>query len=112
MRFGSPYTPGAGAVPKYLAGRDELLKNAEKSIIALVKGYPQQSVVYYGLRGVGKTVLLNAIEEKADLLDILYVHIEVAERRSFLQQISSYSKQLIHKMSTSEKAKAFAQKAI
>lgn len=70
MRFGSPYTPGAGAVPKYLAGRDELLKNAEKSIIALVKGYPQQSVVYYGLRGVGKTVLLNAIEEKADLLDI------------------------------------------
>lgn len=112
MRFGSPYTPGAGAVPKYLAGRDELLKNAEKSIIALVKGYPQQSVVYYGLRGVGKTVLLNAIEEKADLLDILYVHIEVAEKRSFLQQISSYSKQLIHKMSTSEKAKAFAQKAM
>lgn len=94
MRFGSPYTPGAGAVPKYLAGRDELLKNAEKSIIALVKGYPQQSVVYYGLRGVGKTVLLNAIEEKADLLDILYVHIEVAEKRSFLQQISSYSKSI------------------
>ena len=49
MRFGSPYTPGAGAVPKYLAGRDELLKNAEKSIIALVKGYPQQSVVYLSL---------------------------------------------------------------
>lgn len=97
---------------KYLAGRDELLKNAEKSIIALVKGYPQQSVVYYGLRGVGKTVLLNAIEEKADLLDILYAHIEVAEKRIFLQQISSYSKQLIHKMSTSEKAKAFAQKAM
>ena len=69
MRFGSPYTPGAGAVPTYLAGRDELLENAEKSINALVKGYPQQSIVYYGLRGVGKTVLLNAIEEKADLLN-------------------------------------------
>ncbi len=109
MRFGSPYTPGAGAVPKYLAGRDELLKNAEKSIIALVKGYPQQSVVYYGLRGVGKTVLLNAIEEKADLLDILYAHIvELLRKEVFCQQISSYSKQLIHKMSTSEKAKAFA----
>ena len=112
MRFGSPYTPGAGAVPTYLAGRDELLENAEKSINALVKGYPQQSVVYYGLRGVGKTVLLNAIEEKADLLNILYVHIEVAEKRSFLQQISSYSKQLIHNMSAYEKAKAFAQKAM
>lgn len=31
MRIGSPYTPGAGAMPPFLAGRDELLNNAEKS---------------------------------------------------------------------------------
>ena len=65
MRFGSPYTPGAGAVPTYLAGRDELLENAEKSINALVKGYPQQSVVYYGLRGVGKTVFTECDRRKS-----------------------------------------------
>ena len=92
MRFGSPYTPGAGAVPTYLAGRDELLENAEKSINALVKGYPQQSVVYYGLRGVGKTVLLNAIEEKADLLfDKILKDPEACERlmQTFYGEIDS-----------------------
>lgn len=112
MRFGSPYTPGAGAVPPYLAGRDDLIENADKCLKALVKGYPQQSVVYYGLRGVGKTVLLNAIEEKADDLDILYAHIEIPEKKSFIRQISSYSKQIIYKMSASEKAKDFAKKAM
>lgn len=112
MKLGSPYTPGAGAMPPYLAGRSELIKNAEKCLTALSKGYPQQSVVYYGLRGVGKTVLLNAIEEKADDLDILYAHIEIAEKRSFIRQITNYSKQIIYKMSASEKAKEFARKAM
>jgi len=112
MKFGSPYTPGAGAMPPYLAGRNELIENANKCLTALAKGYPQQSVVYYGLRGVGKTVLLNAIEEKADDLDILYAHIEIAEKKSFIRQITNYSRQLIHKMSASEKAKELAKKAL
>ena len=53
MQYANPYTPGAGAMPAYLAGRDDIINNASKSLIALNKGYPQQSVIYYGLRGVG-----------------------------------------------------------
>ena len=59
MRQASPYTPGAGTRPPYLAGRQRVLEDAEKSLISAVNGYPQKSVIYYGLRGVGKTVLLR-----------------------------------------------------
>lgn len=112
MKFGSPYTPGAGAMPPYLAGRDELIENADKYLTAMVKGYPQQPIIYYGLRGVGKTVLLNAVEEKADDLDILYDHIEIAEKKSFIKQITNSSKKIIHRMSAVESAKDFAKKAL
>lgn len=84
MKYASPYTPGAGAMPSYLAGRGEVLRNAEKAMQALTNGYLQKSVIYYGLRGVGKTVLLNAIEEQAENFDVLYEHIEIAEKRSFI----------------------------
>lgn len=41
MQYANPYTPGAGAMPAYLAGRDDIINNASKSLIALNKGYPQ-----------------------------------------------------------------------
>lgn len=112
MKVGSPYTPGAGAMPPYLAGREELIENAHKYINAIVKGYPQQPVIYYGLRGVGKTVLLNAIEEKAEELNILYAHIEIAEKKGFIRQIANHSKKMIHSMSMVETAKDIAKKAL
>lgn len=112
MKYASPYTPGAGAMPRYLAGRNEMLENAEKVLQAVVKGYPQNSVVYYGLRGVGKTVLLNAVEEQAEDLNILYAHIEIAEKKSFIIQIANASKKLIHRMSAIESAKDFGKKAL
>ena len=59
MKYPNPYTPGAGFMPAYLAGRGNLLEDAEKYLDAIEKRYPQQSVIYFGLRGVGKTVLLN-----------------------------------------------------
>ena len=61
----------------------ETLERAEKYLNTIVLGYPQQSVIYYGLRGVGKTVLLNAIECKTDDMPILMGHIEIAEKRNF-----------------------------
>ena len=112
MQYANPYTPGAGAMPAYLAGRDDIIYNASKSLIALNKGYPQQSVIYYGLRGVGKTVLLNKIEESAEEFGILYEHIEIAEKGSFVRQISNSSKKMIHHMSITESAKEVAKKAL
>ncbi|MDO5417292.1 MAG: ATP-binding protein [Lachnospiraceae bacterium] len=99
-------------MPPYLAGRDEIIKTADKYLKAMIKGYPQQPVIYYGLRGVGKTVLLNRIEEMADDLELLYVHIEIAEKKSFIKQMAYSSKKLIHRMSAFESAKDFGRRAL
>lgn len=111
MRYANPYTPGAGFMPGHLAGREEVLADAEKYLNTLVLGYPQQSIIYYGLRGVGKTVLLNAIEGKTDDIPVLMEHIEIAEKKNFTKQIANSSKKFIHKMSFKEAAKDFVNKA-
>ena len=94
MRYANPYTLGAGFMPGYLAGREELLEDAEKYLNTLILGYPQQSVIYYGLRGVGKTVLLNAIEEKTDNMSILMEHIEIAEKKILQNRLQTVQKNL------------------
>lgn len=111
MKYSSPYTPGAGFMPGHLAGREEILSDAEKYLNTIVLGYPQQSIIYYGLRGVGKTVILNAIEGKTDDIPVLMEHIEIAEKRNFTQQIANCSKKFIHKMSIKESAKDLIGKA-
>ena len=61
MNLFNPYTPGAGFPPSYLAGRNETIEDAEQTILYVQNGIVQRSKIYYGLRGVGKTVLLNKI---------------------------------------------------
>ncbi len=106
----NPYTPGAGLVPGYLAGREEMLKTAAESIAALAQGYPTRSLVYYGLRGVGKTVLVNKIEKIAEASNVLYEHMEVSERSSFKAAIAFHVQKLMQQTSTKEQAKSFLHK--
>lgn len=108
----NPYTPGAGFMPAYLAGREKLLENAELYLNSIKGRYPQQSVVYYGLRGVGKTVLLNAVEEIADNLDILYSHIEANETERFTSKLLTSVNKFIRKISVKDAAKDLARKCI
>ncbi len=61
----NPYAPGAGQRPPELAGRDEQLQAFDVVLERVVKGRPERSLVLTGLRGVGKTVLLNALRSAA-----------------------------------------------
>lgn len=61
----NPYAPGAGQRPPELAGRDEQLDAFGITLERAVRGRPERSVVLIGLRGVGKTVLLNALRSSA-----------------------------------------------
>lgn len=61
----NPYAPGAGQRPPELAGRDEQLRTFEVVLERIAKGRPERSIVLTGLRGVGKTVLLNALRGAA-----------------------------------------------
>ena len=57
----NPYAPGAGQRPPELAGRDRQLRQFEVTLERVAAGRPERSMVLSGLRGVGKTVLLNAL---------------------------------------------------
>ena len=61
----NPYAPGAGQRPPELAGRDAELKTFDVVLERVSRGRPERSVVLTGLRGVGKTVLLNALRSAA-----------------------------------------------
>jgi hypothetical protein len=61
----NPYAPGAGQRPPELAGRDRELQQFEVTLERVAAGRPDRSMVLSGLRGVGKTVLLNALRGRA-----------------------------------------------
>ncbi len=54
----NPYAPGAGTPPPEMAGRDSLIESAAVALDRIGNGLSALSLVMYGLRGVGKTVLL------------------------------------------------------
>jgi Cdc6-like AAA superfamily ATPase len=57
----NPYAPGAGTPPPELAGRDGIIERAAVALDRICEGRSARSLIFYGLRGVGKTVLLNRI---------------------------------------------------
>ncbi len=61
----NPYAPGAGQRPPELAGRDQELRQFDVVLERVAAGRPERSLVLTGLRGVGKTVLLNAMRSAA-----------------------------------------------
>lgn len=109
----NPYRPGAGMSPAYLAGRDNTINEAQNILQAINYGYSARSVVYYGLRGVGKTVLLNYIENLADEMDLPSEYMEIAERdRSFQYQIALHIYKLINRLSLLKNIESHIKKAL
>lgn len=101
----NPYTPGAGVMPGYLAGRDDVIQDGKDSIYSLMHSYPRQPIIYYGLRGVGKTVLLTALKEYAIKEGVLAFHFEIQEKVSLINDIILSANQTLAKISKVEKIK-------
>ena len=78
----NPYAPGAGTPPPQLAGRDDLIERAAVALDRIRAGRSARSLILYGLRGVGKTVLLNRIRLDAEARGIASVKVEAPEERS------------------------------
>jgi AAA ATPase domain len=72
----NPYAPGAGSPPPILAGRDDLVRNAELALDRVRNGRHSKSFIAVGLRGVGKTVVLNKVQALADAQGYRSVYIE------------------------------------
>jgi hypothetical protein len=78
----NPYAPGAGAKPPELAGRDAIIEAAAIAIDRIRGGLSARGMMFYGLRGVGKTVLLNRIRLDAESRGIVTAQLETPENRS------------------------------
>ena len=84
----NPFSPGAGAPPPELVGRDPLLEQARILLGRVKQKRPEKSLLLTGLRGVGKTVLLNEIERTAKAVGyqtILLEGITMTTRTLFVQ---------------------------
>jgi len=79
----NPYRPGAGTPPPALIGRDELIDKFGLAIRRALQGTPGKSLMPIGLRGVGKTVLLNRFEEIARQVGFHTGFIEAPETGDF-----------------------------
>lgn len=78
----NPFAPGAGAPPPQLEGRSALVERAAIALDRIRAGRAARSLIFYGLRGVGKTVLLSAIWNAAEDDGMVVVPIEAPEGRS------------------------------
>ncbi|VVT04706.1 AAA family ATPase [Sphingomonas sp. EC-HK361] len=78
----NPFAPGAGTRPPELAGREDLIEASAVALDRIRAGRAARSTILYGLRGVGKTVLLSAIRDAAEAEGMAVVAIEAPENRS------------------------------
>jgi AAA ATPase domain len=84
----NPYTPNAGSRPAALAGRDAQLEQFRILVARLKTGATDQSMIIRGLRGVGKTVLLNAFEDRAEAEGFLTYYHELTPESGLLREIA------------------------
>jgi type II secretory pathway predicted ATPase ExeA len=105
----NPFSPGAGSPPPELAGRDELLEQARITLGRIKAGRYEPSLMLVGLRGVGKTVLLNRIRELAEKEHYGVLMIEATESRSLPELLLPALRQILFQLdamaNVSEKVK-------
>ncbi|MSQ52218.1 MAG: ATP-binding protein [Betaproteobacteria bacterium] len=108
----NPFAPGAGTPPPELAGRDHLRETVRVAIERVRRGLPSKSILMVGLRGVGKTVLLDRMRDDAEATGIHTVRIEAPENRSLPSLLAPQLRQALLRLSRNEKAKDLAQRAL
>jgi AAA ATPase domain len=108
----NPFAPGAGTPPPQLAGRDEVRETVRVAIERVRRGLPTKSVLMVGLRGVGKTVLLDRMRDDAEASGVHTVRIEAPEGRSLPALLAPQLRQAMLRLSRNKKAHEGAKRAL
>ncbi|UWP95120.1 ATP-binding protein [Aliiroseovarius crassostreae] len=108
----NPFAPGAGSQPPELAGRDEIIGDAVTALRRTLIGRHARSQMLLGLRGTGKTVLLNTIENAAEDEGYITSAVEAPEDRPLAELLYPRMQQVLRKLSLIESAKAKAHEAM
>jgi len=108
----NPFAPGAGAPPPDLAGRDDLRETVRVALGRTRLGRPTKSVLMVGLRGVGKTVLLDRMRDDAESDGIHTIRIEAPEGRSLPGMLAPQLRLALLRLSRHEQAKDLAKRGL
>ncbi|MGB7392454.1 ATP-binding protein [Marinomonas sp.] len=108
----NPYTPGAGTQPHELAGRDELRNNLKITVARIMRAKPVKSMLMVGLRGVGKTVLLEQMRQDVEAMGVHTIYIEAPENRSLPSLLSPQLRLGLLKLSRLDQSKEAATRAL
>ncbi len=99
----NPYAPGAGSQPPELAGRSEILERTKTTLARVRIGRQAKSFMLVGLRGVGKTVLLNKIEEIAEQNGYVAVSLETPEGKRLPELLIPALRKILLRLDSKEK---------
>ncbi len=110
--FINPFTPGVGITPPELAGRQDILQSARVSLQRAVAGKYTRHMLMLGLRGTGKTALLNAIERIAQEEQHLVTRLEAQEGRPLIETLVVDIRKVLRSLSTAETAKDLAMQGL
>src|SRR5437773_481418 len=108
----NPFAPGAGTKPPELAGRDELRETIRIAIERVRRRFSAKSILMVGLRGVGKTVLLDRMRDDAEVTGIHTMRIEAPENRSLPALLAPQLRQALLRLSRNAKARRLAERAL
>ena len=108
----NPFAPGAGTPPPELAGRHELLENVRIALARIRLGRPAKSVLMVGLRGVGKTVLLDRMRDASEEAGLNTCRIEAPENRSLPALLAPELRLVLLRLSRNAKTKSLAERAL
>ena len=108
----NPYAPGAGTPPPELAGRDEIRSTALVALQRAMIGRPGKSIIMVGLRGVGKTVLLDRILDDAEAGGVRALRIEAPEDRSLPSMLAPQLRSAMLRLSAGGAAGELARRAL
>jgi hypothetical protein len=98
----NPFSPGAGSPPPELVGRDAILKQARIALHRLKAGRPAKSMILVGLRGVGKTVLLNRIRSIAEEDGYRALFVEAHESKPLPALLMPHLRQVLFSLDAME----------
>ena len=100
----NPFSPGAGSKPPELVGRDAILDDA-KVLLGRAKAHRSaKNMILIGLRGVGKTVLLNELQRRADKSGYCSLLEEARENQSLAQLLAPALRKVLLQLSTTANA--------
>ncbi len=108
----NPYAPGAGTQPPQLAGRGEFREQVRIALERVRIRRSTKSVLMVGLRGVGKTVLLDRLRLDAEATGIQTMRVEAPESRSLPAMLAPQLRQALLRLSRNEQAHDLANRAL